>query len=900
MDRVSRPPARRGAMYGGGLTVQAAEAPRQKVRFTLFRNATGIVAKRLTLAPDGTLVKASAANMAEGTAETVTDTLEGLAGRLPALDQHEALGLGICDRAPVQIVTAAALAKHPEAVARTQEHFHFPAGPALLGVDSDTAANPDELVGALTAVLPSFADAEKLVVFSTSAGVYRVGEDKPVARSKGLHLYTTVLDGSDIPRFGKALCRRLWLAGFGHVEISKAGCLLVRQIIDAATFAPERIVFESAPVLGEGLERRPPAPVYVVGCPLDTSLCPDLTPGEEQEYERLVAEEKAKMEPEAQPIRDAWLLARGKAIAKARNIPYSEARSIAIKAAEGMELEGDFVLQFRDFGFVAAADIVKDADSLAKYDKAVLHDPLEPDYKSPWCAIFYANGGMDPKVYSQAHGGQIFKLPPAPVFLDKRAAAEAQGPEANAPDGLSLEYGAPFYMTKTKRGFVYAGLNEAYFAGLHGTQHCELYEPNERAFFRYSDESGLFAEVTADLLKQEISSLILDMGREKQVPGLMQDRDASRLAAVIAQLKGIAEQRDAFKKTGRVIHLANGFLDLSGDGPVLLPFSPDFRSRNQSPIAYHPEATCPRFMDELILPAVHPEDVSIIQKYLGLSLLGRNIIQRLLILDGLAGRGKTQLAIVFQHLVGMVNCTQLRTEHLNERFELFRFLRKTLLAGVDAQADFLSTKGAVVLKALVGGDIMDAEQKGGTGCFPIEGAFAVVITCNSRLRVRLEGDVGAWKRRLLIVRYEAPPPAKKIPDFGAHLVKTEGSGILNWAVDGLGALLNDVERIGDIALTPRQAGVVDSLLAESDSLRHFLNARVERIEGGDLTVHEIIESYAEYCPDHGWTPLPHTILQNQIEGLMLEMFRTAKVQSIKRDGKAARGFRNVRFRDESA
>lgn len=35
--------------------------------------------------------------------------------------------------------------------------------------------------------------------------------------------------------------------------------------------------------------------------------------------------------------------------------------------------------------------------------------------------------------------------------------------------------------------------------------------------------------------------------------------------------------------------------------------------------------------------------------------------------------------------------TQLRTGHLGERFELFRFLRRTLLVGVDVDADFLSS-----------------------------------------------------------------------------------------------------------------------------------------------------------------------------------------------------------------
>ena len=39
---------------------------------------------------------------------------------------------------------------------------------------------------------------------------------------------------------------------------------------------------------------------------------------------------------------------------------------------------------------------------------------------------------------------------------------------------------------------------------------------------------------------------------------------------------------------------------------------------------------------------------------------------------------------------------QLRTTHLAERFELYRFLKKTILVGVDVEADFLSTKGAAV------------------------------------------------------------------------------------------------------------------------------------------------------------------------------------------------------------
>ena len=42
----------------------------------------------------------------------------------------------------------------------------------------------------------------------------------------------------------------------------------------------------------------------------------------------------------------------------------------------------------------------------------------------------------------------------------------------------------------------------------------------------------------------------------------------------------------------------------------------------------------------------------------------------------------------------------------------------------------------------------------GTGSFPMQGNFCVIVTSNARLRVRLYGDVNAWRRRLLIVRYE--------------------------------------------------------------------------------------------------------------------------------------------------
>ena len=94
-------------------------------------------------------------------------------------------------------------------------------------------------------------------------------------------------------------------------------------------------------------------------------------------------------------------------------------------------------------------------------------------------------------------------------------------------------------------------------------------------------------------------------------------------------------------------------------------------------------------------------------------------------------------------------------------------------------------------------------KKAALGVSP-SGTLCPVITSNARLRVLLSGDVGAWRRQLLIVRCEAPKPTKPIPDFGKLLIREEGSGILNFGLGGIELLLQDVDETGDIA--PEQDG----------------------------------------------------------------------------------------------
>ena len=461
---------------------------------------------------------------------------------------------------------------------------------------------------------------------------------------------------------------------------------------------------------------------------------------------------------------------------------------------------------------------------------------------------------------------------------------------------LIQQYGEPYYINS--KGIL-TSINQSFWAALHSKEHIEIYEPTGKEFYRYDEKTGLYKEISEDVIKQEISRRLLLVSREQFLMTLEQRRTNASLNQIISHLKGIEERKAAFADKKKTIHLTNGVIEFKEDNMAdFVEFSPRFYSRNSSPIIFDENAKCERFLNELLRPALQEDDIVLLQKYVGLCLLGNNLIQRFLILDGKAGRGKSTLADIIQGLIGLNNVSELRTRHLGERFELYRYRKKTLLIGVDVPGKFLSEKGAYVIKGLVGGDWFDAEQKGGTGNFQLKGNYCIVITSNSKLHVKLDGDLGAWKRRLLIIEFNAPKPKKKIPNFAGILLKEESSGILNWALEGLALLFDDIETYGDILLSDRQQGIVDGLLAESDSLRHFLEENVVGTLNGDLTVNEIIEKYAEYCPTKGWNSKPITVIQKDLDELMLEMFQTSKSHSIKRGNSNFRGFRKVTFKEQ--
>lgn len=461
-----------------------------------------------------------------------------------------------------------------------------------------------------------------------------------------------------------------------------------------------------------------------------------------------------------------------------------------------------------------------------------------------------------------------------------------------ADEALLEKNGSPFYYRTGKDGErEVTDFNPHYWSARFAFENLVIFEPHNNQFYSYQEETGIWIWQTDAAIRAELASWMLEYSRSLNQPLLETGRNGERIGHMLTILRAAAERRRPFRKFENVIHLKNCMVHLENDPPEIHSFSPHYFSLNQCQVALDPDADCPRFLNELVYPSIGEEDAALLQLAGGLYLTGRNNWQKMLILTGIGGTGKGTIGRIIGHIIGSQNLKQLRTKLLGDRFELDDLDQVSLFVGSDVPGDFLTCSGAKVIKALTGGDPLTLEFKGGRKR-NISGDHNVLITCNDRLRVQLDGDESAWHRRLLIIPFLVKPPTRT-PDFDRALIAEEGSGILNWFLLGAVRLARFHREGKDWPLTKEQQRRVDDMLAESDSLRSFVGQRVVRDPAASLTVDELVAEYENYCASLGWVALTKAQAERNLGPLMMELHRSAKRNDIQRGTSQRRGFMGV-------
>ncbi|MBV2182418.1 MAG: hypothetical protein KUL86_14460 [Castellaniella sp.] len=366
-------------------------------------------------------VKAAAGQMTRGRVVPLRiDEPEALVSTLQRLEKNQALCFGVpADGKNHPICTQSALEAtgltSPDAIARTNQFFRWPAQSSWLLLDYDPAPgvpplDRDGLLAALYDACPGLRGAA--MVWGPSASSYIYNGETQVTGLQGQRLYVLVADGRDIERAGRALFDRLWLAGQGYYAVSNSGRLLARAPIDASVWQPCRLDFAAPPVCVAPLEHRRPEPeaLNAGAAPLNTPVAiPELNSRERAQLKELMvaACSDAVLQTRCRDARQAWVQKRLAALPPTTDeAQYEVVRSRLHEAVENQVLTGGFQLLHRSGEQVTVRQILDDPE---RWHGERFADPLEAgeDHRVAWLNL---RSGGRPYLYSHAHGGQRYVL----------------------------------------------------------------------------------------------------------------------------------------------------------------------------------------------------------------------------------------------------------------------------------------------------------------------------------------------------------------------------------------------------------------------------------------------------------------------------------------------------------
>jgi P4 family phage/plasmid primase-like protien len=472
---------------------------------------------------------------------------------------------------------------------------------------------------------------------------------------------------------------------------------------------------------------------------------------------------------------------------------------------------------------------------------------------------------------------------------------------------LATEFGEAILEQANKQGNLVArNFCEDFLAATLGEKASPdaptVFISTESRFYTYSSKEGVFIHQRDAVLQARLSRLLLECARACRGgidtrPLEFRLRNSANLSGVIRKARGLLEAPHDFFSSDltEFVPCANGMLRLSDK--ALLPFSPSYRRRNKLGVPFDAIATCPLFLETLMRPALDQDELDLLQRWCGLALIGENRAQKIVILPGTSGGGKGTFVRVLGGVIGSTNLASLRPQLLGERFELGRFLGKTLLYGADVPENFLNQRGASVLKSLTGGDPVTLEFKNSNESPLIICRFNVIVTCNSRLTVHLEGDTEAWRRRLVIIDYNKPKPECVIENLDQQILTTEAPGVLNWMLEGLYKLRDDDWQLHP---TSSQQALVDNLLLESNGHAWFVKNELVRAERSQLTVAECFAAYVEYCSERGWVAQARNKFSQLIGDIVARQHGiTVRHDILDANGKDQRGWRGLKLRGSS-
>ena len=294
------------------------------------------------------------------------------------------------------------------------------------------------------------------------------------------------------------------------------------------------------------------------------------------------------------------------------------------------------------------------------------------------------------------------------------------------------------------------------------------------------------------------------------------------------------------------IHVANGTLFLDGRFSEHKDFC-----RNRLPVAYHINAPQPVKWLHFLSQLLEPEDIPTLQEFMGYCLIPSTKGQKMLILTGKGGEGKSRIGLVLRALLG----SNMNTGSI-AKIETSPFARADLehqLVMLDDDMKLEALPQTNNIKTIVTAELpMDLERKGRQS---YQGDLYVRFLAlgNGTLQSLYDRSVGFFRRQIILTVKEKDPDRRDDP-YLAEKLCAEAEGIFLWALKGLHRLIEN-----DYRFTISEAAEenMTAAVSEGNNIVEFLNSEgyIRFMADFEASSRELYSMYRRWCEDNAVSAL---------------------------------------------
>lgn len=294
------------------------------------------------------------------------------------------------------------------------------------------------------------------------------------------------------------------------------------------------------------------------------------------------------------------------------------------------------------------------------------------------------------------------------------------------------------------------------------------------------------------------------------------------------------------------IHVANGTYHLDGTFSTEKDYC-----RNRLPVAYHPEAPQPVTWLHFLSQLLEPEDILTLQEFIGYCFIPSTKGQKMLMLTGKGGEGKSRIGVVLRALLG----TNMKTGSV-AKVETSNFARADLeheLLMLDDDMKLEALPQTNNIKAIITAELpMDLERKRQQS---YQGDLYVrfIGLGNGVLQALHDRSVGFFRRQIILTSKEKDPNRKDDP-YIAEKMTAEAEGIFLWALEGLHRLIAN-----DFRFTLSQSALdnLNDAVSDGNNIIDFLASEgyIRFRADYEASSKNLYAVYKQWCDDNALNSL---------------------------------------------